>query len=85
MNTLACKIIELRKGLQSRDPAFCGDAELWLVQKVLANLEFVIAQSLYDSRRISDFALGAVKFLADQGSSECDVLMASLNNFIVDI
>ncbi len=83
MNELISKLFELKTGLQQKDPKFCGVAPEWLIEKVLRNLDNVIAQARSDgqeaNQRIKDFAIGAIRYVADQMTDGSDILLDQLN------
>jgi hypothetical protein len=85
LSALADKLNELKTGLQRNDPAFCGAASAWLVEAVLHNLDNVAQTEKYsqvEDGRIKSFAMGAIRFVADQGTSDCDILLCRLNELL---
>jgi hypothetical protein len=84
VSVIADKLIELKMGLQRNDPTFCGAAPSWLVETIQRNLDAIIAQAPDDCQRIKDFAVGAIRYVADQTSdADSDVLLNRLNELII--
>lgn len=79
MGIVTDKLIELKLGLQRNDPDFCGAAPSWLLETVQRNLDTVVAREPDNRQKIKDFSVGAIRYIADQASIECDVLLRRLN------
>jgi hypothetical protein len=74
-------LLHLKVGLQNKNPLYCGQAPAWIVDRVLAKLDEIdVTMDFGQLSGISEnFAMGGIRFVADQGSSECDVLLARLH------
>jgi hypothetical protein len=81
------KLRTLQLGLQSNDPAVCGAAPSWIVDAVLNNLENVtkgLSPAELDCN-VKGLALGAIKYVADQGVAGCDVLLGRLSELLATV
>jgi hypothetical protein len=81
---LVDQLLRLKVGLKNRDFSYCGKAAEWIIESVLVNLEKIDLNT--DGPRIlaraRNFALGAIRFVADQDSFECEILLNHLNRVL---
>jgi hypothetical protein len=88
MNETTMKLMDLKSGLQSKDPAFCGEAPSWIIDTVLDNLVGILGPTASPLQirndQVASFARGAIKYVADQDASRCDVLLTRLTQLLGD-
>lgn len=86
MNLLDDRLKELKLGLERNDPATCGRAPAWLVVTVLRNLDKAIGGDAtceqVGNEHVKSFAMGAIKFIADQGAPDCEIILEQLNELL---
>ena len=86
MNETIKKLLDLRSGLQMKDPAFCGEAPSWIIVTVLDNLVGILGATASPLQirddQVASFARGAIRYVADQDASRCDVLLARLTQLL---
>lgn len=75
------RLSTLARCLHERDAQVCGEAPAWIIEKVASNADALLREEVGAEelpRRVSDFVLGAARFIADQCGSECDTLWSAL-------
>jgi hypothetical protein len=70
--------------LGKRDPSVCGNAPDWIIESLRERLDSFIKERKHDSPQyVRDFAVGAIRFIADQDVSDCNVILDTLNKMTV--
>ena len=78
------RLKELLIGLKRRDPAICGDAPGWIIEKVESRLEaLTTGNKKIDDKDVADFCRGAGRYISDSHcEADCDLLSASLSGLL---
>jgi hypothetical protein len=76
------RIAQLKAVVENWDKNACGDAPIWLREKLLEN---IMSISVDDPKtdiesRIETFRLGAIHFIADNCGAECERLLKTLSD-----
>lgn len=76
MNTIR----EVRDLISNGDSAFCGDCPEWIRQSLVQRLDELLQSGEADKTGLDRFRIGAIRFLADNTGSECELLMANISS-----
>ncbi len=78
------QLTRIRDGLIANDAEYCGDPPAWVRQKLVANIDALMSDLDHtnEHQQIQSFALGAIRFVADQAGSECDILVTRLSELV---
>jgi hypothetical protein len=71
-------IKKLYDALLIRDLSVCGEAPAWILETIVEQLIDFIELGDDSKDGMRSWALGAIRFVADQCPTECGVLLASL-------